>query len=458
MGDWALFIGRFHPVVVHLPIGALLVGALMAWLGRTPKFEGLRPATSFVLGFGALSAIAAAVFGWLLASDGGYNENALFWHRWLGIAVTALSIGTWLVYRGTLPLGHTLRMSLVGIVVVLLGFTGHLGGNLTHGEGYLIRYAPSFAQRLVGLDVEVAAALPADPDSIIVYTHLVQPVLDQTCVECHNTNKIQGGLLLTTPDQIDDGGDTGPVLIPGDPYESELIRRITLPQSDRFFMPPTGEALPYHDVRILQWWIEQGADYDVALADMEMDDEIEQLLRQTYGVDMRPKAFVEALVVPPAAPEALEALLDAGFAVQPLAQTSNLLDVRPRLGQTITPDAIALLADVSRQVTWLDLGGLDLADADVAPLAALTNLSRLRLDRNEALSDRALDHVVGLPNLTSLNLYGTGVTDQAVPVLAGMRSLRAVYLWQSAITMEGAARLRSDRPEMTVDTGATFGS
>ncbi|MEM1097074.1 MAG: c-type cytochrome domain-containing protein [Bacteroidota bacterium] len=458
MGDWALFFGRFHPLVVHLPIGALLVGALMAWLGRKPKFEGLRPATSFVLGFGALGAIFAAVAGWLLASGGGYDESALFWHRWLGVGVAVFAVVTWLVYRGTMPLGPTLRMSLVGVVVVLLSFTGHLGGNLTHGEGYLLRYAPAFAQQLVGVEYTVAAELPSDPDSIIVYTHLVQPVLDQTCVECHNTNKIQGGLLLTTPDQIDDGGDTGPVLIPGAPYESELIRRITLPQSEQEFMPPTGEALPYHDVRILQWWIEQGADYDVALSDMDVDEEMEQLLLQTYGVDLRPKAFAEALTVPPAEAEALAALEAAGFAVQPLAQTTNLLDVRPRMGQTITPEAIALLEGVSSQVTWLDLGGLNLSDADLAPLAALTNLSRLRLDRNEALTDAVFDHLGSLANLSSLNLYGTSVSDQSVAALTAMRNLKAVYLWQSAVTAEGAARLQASRPEMTVDTGVSFGS
>ncbi|GAB5521516.1 MAG: ribonuclease inhibitor [Rhodothermales bacterium] len=456
MVDWALFFGRFHPLVVHLPIGALIVAALMAWLSQKPKFEGLKAAIPFVLGFGALSAILAVGAGWLLASGGGYDEDAVFWHRWLGVAVAVLSVGAWLAYRGTISLAPTLRLGLVGVLLAALGLTGHLGGNLTHGEDYLFRYAPAFVQRLAGLDLEPDANLSSDPDSIIVYTDLIQPILDETCVECHNPNKTQGGLLLIGPDQIDDGGDTGPVLMAGEPYDSELVRRITLPQSDDEFMPPDGGALPYHDVRLIQWWIAQGADYEASLADVEVDDEIEHLLRQNYGLDTRPKPFAETVTVPLADSLAVVALEAAGFSVQRLAQTSNLLDVQIRVGQTITPDALNLLADVNEQVTWLDLGGVNLTDADLAPLANLTNLSRLRLDRNAALTDAALVHLADLSNLESLNLYGTAVTDEAIAALGAMPNLQSVYLWQTNVTEAGAERLRTARPRMSVNTGISF--
>ena len=38
------FIGHFHPVLVHLPIGILLLALLLQWLSGKEKYAGLESA------------------------------------------------------------------------------------------------------------------------------------------------------------------------------------------------------------------------------------------------------------------------------------------------------------------------------------------------------------------------------------------------------------------------------
>ncbi|MGN6495390.1 MAG: c-type cytochrome domain-containing protein, partial [Agriterribacter sp.] len=69
------FLGRFHPVLVHLPIGILLLGVLMHWLSRKEQFQNLRPAIGITLLLGALGAILSCISGWLLAEGGEYEGD-----------------------------------------------------------------------------------------------------------------------------------------------------------------------------------------------------------------------------------------------------------------------------------------------------------------------------------------------------------------------------------------------
>ena len=82
------------------------------------------------------SSAAAAVCGWLLGREGGYEADLLERHRWSGIACTGLTAALLLLRRRPLPYAATFTACLL-----TLGVAGHLGGTLTHGEGYLWRTA-----------------------------------------------------------------------------------------------------------------------------------------------------------------------------------------------------------------------------------------------------------------------------------------------------------------------------
>jgi hypothetical protein len=63
---------------------------------------------------------------------------------------------------------------------------------------------------------------PVVPESVSFQAD-VQPVLDARCVFCHGNS---GGLSLASHPGIIEGGNSGPVLVAGDPSNSRLIRYV----------------------------------------------------------------------------------------------------------------------------------------------------------------------------------------------------------------------------------------
>ncbi|MEO0340489.1 MAG: DUF2231 domain-containing protein [Bacteroidota bacterium] len=199
--DISTFLGRLHPLVVHLPIGFLLLGALFFWLGRRPRNAFLLKALPMTFLLGALSAAAAALFGWLLAKEGSYDMGTLNWHKYLGIATLVLSALAYWFSLGQ----RKVPIWLMASTIVVLGIAGHLGGSLTHGESYL-------TDPLFGGSKETARNLPEQIDSLGLYVHLIQPVLEEKCYACHNDSKQNGGLNMSNWEDLEKGGDNGSIL------------------------------------------------------------------------------------------------------------------------------------------------------------------------------------------------------------------------------------------------------
>ncbi|MDW8309326.1 MAG: DUF2231 domain-containing protein, partial [Verrucomicrobiales bacterium] len=82
-----LWLGRLHPLLVHLPIGFLILLAILECAAGTTRFRAAAAARPLVLVASMLSALVAAACGWLLAREGDYAPGALAWHRWLGTAL-----------------------------------------------------------------------------------------------------------------------------------------------------------------------------------------------------------------------------------------------------------------------------------------------------------------------------------------------------------------------------------
>jgi hypothetical protein len=88
----------------------------------------------------------------------------------------------------------------------------------------------------------------------------VRPVLVENCYKCHSAGaeKIKGGLLLDTRDGVLKGGDTGPVVVPGKPDESLLIKAVRYTDKD-LQMPPADKKLPDNLIAVLEQWVRMGA-------------------------------------------------------------------------------------------------------------------------------------------------------------------------------------------------------
>jgi formylglycine-generating enzyme required for sulfatase activity len=96
-------------------------------------------------------------------------------------------------------------------------------------------------------------------EDIIDFSRQVKPILESTCLSCHNSDNIKGELLLDTRAHAIDGGEYGTALTPGDPDESALYTLTILDPDDDDIMPPKGDPLTREQTDILKIWIEQGA-------------------------------------------------------------------------------------------------------------------------------------------------------------------------------------------------------
>ena len=92
----------------------------------------------------------------------------------------------------------------------------------------------------------------------------VRVILEQNCLECHDSKKNKGKLRLDTHELALKGGESGDTLVAGKPEESELLQRVMLAPDDDDLMPPLSEKsdrepLTADQISILKSWIESGA-------------------------------------------------------------------------------------------------------------------------------------------------------------------------------------------------------
>ena len=450
--SFSLFIGRFHPVFVHLPIGFLLLAMLMEFFNSKVRSQNMDTAILFSLKLGAASTVVAAGMGWLLANEGGYNESHLFWHRWLGISVGVLSFIALAVKSDIIAIPEGVyKIGLLGMLGLLMA-TGHLGGNMTHGASYLTEYLP------FGSSPKAPAQKAFNnPDSVFVYQDLIQPMLKKRCFECHNQDKDNGGLQMQTADLLGKGGDGGPVLTSGKAIDSELFKRITKDPTSKKFMP-TGDKthLGFDEVKLIGWWIDEGASFNTSISEMSIPKDVKRILENNLKVSLTKKSYVETATVVAVTTTVMGNLTELGFSGSPLASGNNFLDIRyNKLGETPSASDLATLAQAKEQITWLNLANRNISDDMLSTIGAFTNLTRLQIQQNP-ITDKGITALANLKNLESLNLYGTKITDAALSTLEQLPNLEKLFLWQTKVTQEGVESLQSKLPKLKVDLGTSM--
>jgi len=457
--EFLLFLGRFHPLIVHFPIGLLVVAFMMETAARFPRYKYLQPAIDFVWWVGALGATVAAVLGYLLSLSGRYPEETLFLHQWLGIGVAALAITLALLRMKSRENMSLKKMSMPGmaLTVLLLMGAGHNGGNLTHGSDYLTYYMPEGMRKLAGLPERAPEINPQPITNVqeaVVYRDIIHPILDNHCISCHNAGKTKGGLRMDGPEFITRGGKNGEILIAGNPASSEMLKRIHLPLEDDKHMPPDGkEQLNEEQIALLAWWIESGANFEATVAQTSATPAVQTALEGMGKMEKSSEPAVFSLSVAPPPADAVAKLNEFGALAMPIAQESNFLQVSTTTVWQKFGDAEAdMLLPLAEQLTWLDLARTQITDAGLTKIGQLKNLSKLHLQQT-AVTDEGLAGLEGLEYLEYLNLYGTQVTDAGLEHLKGLKNLRAVYLWQTGVTKEGARALQEALPDLEINMG-----
>ena len=129
-GETRQFVGRFHPLAVHLPIALLLLVAVLELAGLTRSGRHLQQAAGFVLALAAASSLGAVFLGWMLGRSGGYEGALVTRHMWGGISLAAALL-LCCVIRG---LDHRLYGAVLFLTVCLMAWTGDQGWKLVHGK------------------------------------------------------------------------------------------------------------------------------------------------------------------------------------------------------------------------------------------------------------------------------------------------------------------------------------
>src|SRR5262249_16434862 len=102
---------------------------------------------------------------------------------------------------------------------------------------------------------QIRAPSAAEPQALEFFEKRVRPILVENCFSCHGDTKQKAGLRLASRAALVKGSETGPVVVPGNPAASTLIRAVR--QEGELKMPPKGK-LPAEAIDALTTWIKLG--------------------------------------------------------------------------------------------------------------------------------------------------------------------------------------------------------
>ena len=441
------FFGHFHVVLVHLPIGILLLACVFQWLETRPKFASLHAAATIALMIGMICAILSALTGYLLSFSGDYDEGLVITHQWFGISVAAVSIAMFYYHSKSAPFKTKVSISILLFVLIII--TGHLGGSLTHGSDYLTKSwnlsSDTVAQRKPIPNVQEA----------MVYSDIIQPVLQSRCYSCHGKNKQKGKLRMDDSLRLMKGGKDGPVIIPGNAEKSEMAKRLSLPRDDDDHMPPKEKPQPTEqEIALIHWWIASGAPFDKKVKQLEQPEELKPALLALQKVDVK-KVIIPDLPSQPiskANDGAIKKLKDIGAVVEQVAQNTNYLSANFVTVRDPGNKEVQLLLPLKEQLIELKLGSSSISDSALLVIAQFKNLMRLQLDYTK-VTDKGLANLTALQNLRYLNLVGTAVTEKGVLQLKDLKSLRSIYLYQTMVKKSEWNDLKKAFPKTFIDSG-----
>ena len=102
-------------------------------------------------------------------------------------------------------------------------------------------------------------AEPAQPSHL--FDQQIRPLLEQ-CIQCHGPESQEANLRLDTAAGLQRGGDSGPVIQPGNLDASRLIQLVR--GTKELTMPP-GKPLPPPQIRALEHWVQRGASWPASI-------------------------------------------------------------------------------------------------------------------------------------------------------------------------------------------------
>lgn len=453
--DWIIqFFGRFHPLVVHLPIGILFLAFLFECLARFKRFNNLSAAVQPSLLIGSIFAFASVVTGLFLSEEGGYEDALLQRHQNFGIATAVFTVILYvarakssLFFKDEKKL-NSVRIFLFIPMMILLSLTGHLGGSMTHGEEYLFE---SITQEQVANPMMELKAI-VNPDDAVLYHDVIEPILNSKCYSCHSSKKRKGDLRLDQVEFIVQGGEHGNVIEMGIPDSSSLYSRLMLPMEDEDHMPPNERPqLSSTEISLIKTWIEEGASFDKKVSSFTQASKIKNyiatLVTQLHQEPMTPLEEVSA-----ADKKALSALREKGVLITPVGNETNYLSASFVNARSMTDADLTLLLPLKKQLIWLNLSRTKITDEGLKTVAQLPSLRQLHIDHT-VISDNGVKSLTSLTELNYLNVVNTKISDHGLSYLSSLKKIRNIFVYQTQVTANGLKDFSTKVPDAHVDTG-----
>ena len=441
------FLGHLHPVFVHIPIGVLVLAYIIQYFFYTNQDKS--KLIDFILIVGVASSIVAAFFGWMLSLSGGYDDDLLSLHKWLGIFVCFSSLFLLIFKRfANFKKKNIYYHVLFHVVILALTAAGHFGGELTHGEGYLF----SFTQQDSRANSNNAFVKQKinDTSSTGVYAGIVEPIFSQKCMQCHNEKKKKGDFQMHNFDALMKGGKTGKALIPGDLDHSELMVRLMLDKNDDKHMPPKGKLqLNKPELDLLSWWVLHGTSQSMPIKEVSSNDTIRYFLSNVEKEGI-PKTKMDSIA--PADSVFLSNLRKTNVAVVPIALGSNFLEVNAINTPTFGDNDAAKIGKIAPQIKWLMLSETQITDASLDFFSGCEHLEKINL-KNTSITNASITKINKLKKIAYLNIVGTKISDAGLLQLVPGNESMQIYCWNTAITENGIQQFRKKYPKTNVFFG-----
>lgn len=436
--DSSIFFGRFHIVFLHFPVVlVLLASALILWNYFSAGFQAGRQVsiqiTSSLLLLALISVFASVFTGFLLYQGGDYGGKLVTQHLYGGVVLSLLMSGAVYVQL-CIPkekLKQWALLTLLGVSVIVVVFTGHAGGSLTHGEEFLSAYKPLWFAK--------PTALSTKPQSeILWYEDLVQPILEDKCLSCHNEHKTKGGLLMSNWDNLIKGGKSGKtMLIARVPDSSELYLRTILPLDHDDHMPPTERPqLTSDELFIIHQWIKEGADQgrQIGVGPSVPGDQM-RLTNYLNGLKSRVKRkALEKEEHDQLTKSLAEIGSELGLRIEPDPDSEKgLFGVSIPLppSHKVDDQTISKLKPFAEHISKLSLPGTEITDDAFYDIAKMENLQSLLVMKTK-VTGSGLVYLTELKSLKRLNFSFTNLSNSAALTLTMIPTLEEIYLFQTA--------------------------
>jgi hypothetical protein len=448
-GELNQFIGRFHPLVVHLPIALLLLVAVLESAGSTHRWNHLRVSAGFVLTLAAISVLISVFLGWLLAWSGGYEGKLVTNHMWGGFS---LAVGVLVCCSLRVWDKRIYGVALFATLLILV-WTTDKGGKLTHGEAFMTRHMPGSLRTLLHVPALPNRARPSPSTtglnpassnapplpSATFYAARVAPIFEDKCSNCHNAEKRKGKLRLDTFENVMRGGKDGIVVKPGDTNHSELFRRINLPPEDKDFMPTDGKPpLTSSEIKVIELWISSGASSTLPALEVHGAPPLPVLESSVLPLasDYRPQLKIIAT---------LEQELGVRLVPRSQNPTDGLILRTMSAPERCDDAALARLKSIGNLIVDAELARTKVTDAGLKILATFSNIRSLDL-AHTTVTSTGVPLLVGLNHLETLNLTATLVDDAGIVKLRRKESLKRLYLFETKCTVPSKTESNNEKP------------